>query len=278
MSRSQPVLTNPAQHFMQWSGSKGQLNWWNKEKQVEVSVKLPFTFMVLDELSTITGYSKSDKSGFWSNEVRSIVKDELTVRLKSGVRYVGLYKNEQGIVQMPKGARYTKSVYIAHLGSDGEYIIGNLKFTGSALTAWIEFSTGKVLENGTVILQGSQAVEGELGEYHVPVFEYRSSESEEDDAAVRLDKELQIYLSQYLASSVTPDTEDKSWVNDQIDPELGKATPEQIADFEAKKKEAQQVKHRGSQTTKEKEDDAEAESLYQSIAEAEEIPLDEQPW
>lgn len=271
MSRSNPTLTNPSKHFMSWSGSKGELSWFSKDKQAEIPVKLPFTFMVLDELSTITGYSKPDKSGFWSNEVKNITRDELTVRLKSGIRYAGLYKNEQGIVQMPKGARYTKSVYIAHLGGDGEYILGNLKLTGSALTAWIEFNKNIKVENGTVVLKEAKTVEGELGEYHVPVFEYRSSEPEEDEAAMRLDKELQIYLVQYLASSATPDAEDKSWPSDQIDPDLGKATPEQIADFEDKKTAKRDWNKVGKGTSKDKEEDAEAESLYQTIAGSENI-------
>jgi hypothetical protein len=268
---------------MQWHAAKGQLSWWNKEKQVEVVVKLPFTFMVLDELSTITGYSKPDKSGFWSNEVKNITRDELTVRLKSGIRYAGLYKNEQGIVQMPKGARYTKSVYIAHLGGDGEYILGNLKFSGSALTAWIEFSNTIKVEHGTVVLKEAKTVEGELDEYHVPVFEYRSSEPDEDEAAMRLDKELQIYLAQYLTSPAIPD-EDKSWPSDQIDPDLGKATPEQLADFETKKADTKRDWNKVGKRTnnKEKEDDAEAASLYQTIAGAENItdetPMDDIPF
>lgn len=281
MSRSQPTLQNPAEHFMEWSGSKGELSWWNKDKQARVPVKLPFTFMVLDELATITGYSKPDKSGFWSNEVRSTVKEELTVRMKSGVRYVGMYKNEQGIVQMPKGARYTKSVYIAHLGGNGDYIMGNLKLSGSALTAWIEFGNGCKPENGTVTLTGSETVEGELGEYHVPKFEYRSSNDVENEAAMTLDKQLQIYLSQYLASSVTADEGDSPWPSDQIDSELGKATPEQIAEFEEKKAEAKQVKRDWTSVGKGQRDDdagdAESQSLYQSIATAEDIPLDEIP-
>jgi hypothetical protein len=200
MSRSNPTPTNPAKKFFKWSGSKGQLVYYDKEKQLEVEVKLPFEFLVLDQLSTITGFSKPEKSGYWSNEVRSTVKEELTVKTATGTKYVGLYKNDQGIVQIPKGAKYAKSIYLAFKEGD-EFVIGNLKASGSALTAWIELSNRKVVELGKITITGSEVVDGDLGEYHVPTFEWSNATAEEDDAAKKLDKELQIYLSQYLSAA-----------------------------------------------------------------------------
>jgi hypothetical protein len=201
MSRSQPQLTNPAGRFFTWSGSHGQLEWYDKENQKNVPVKLPFTFLVADQLSTITGYSDADESGFWSNEVRSIRNEELTVRTKKGTRYVGLYKNDQGIVQLPTGARYAKSIYIAYYDENGELQLGNIKASGVALTAFIELTGKHIVENGKCAITGS--TEGKKGTtvYQIPTFEWSNSTAEEDEIAVTLDKELQVYLSQYLAAA-----------------------------------------------------------------------------
>jgi hypothetical protein len=73
-----------------------------------------------------------------------------------------------------------------------------------AVTAWIDFSRKNVVENGKVVLSGS--TEGKKGKvtYQIPTFEYVHSTEAEDKIAIALDKELQIYLSQYLASNAEP--------------------------------------------------------------------------
>lgn len=199
MSRSNPTPTNPSQHFFSWSGSKGRLEWYDKEKQERIPVKIPFEFMVLDELATITGFNEQDSSSYWSNEVRSVAKEELNVKTSRGTKQVGLYKDLADI--RGKGAKYAKSIYIAHKDGSGNYVIGNIKASGAALTAWIELGNKYVVGNGTVSLVGS--TEGKKGAtvYKIPTFEYRSSTEEENKLAIDLDKELQLYLSQYLASA-----------------------------------------------------------------------------
>lgn len=198
MSRSNPALTNPATRFFQWKGGDGKLEFYDKEKQVRVNVPLPFTFMVLDELATITGFCKPEQSGYWSNEVRSTVKEELHVRTSKGTKYIGLYKNDQGIVQMPKGATYAKSIYIAYKTRNG-YEIGNIKASGSALGAWIEFGNTCVTTNGKITMTKGDMQESPVGEFYAPVFTWLHTTPEEDGAAIALDKDLQVYLSHYLA-------------------------------------------------------------------------------
>lgn len=206
MSRSNPTLTNPATRFFEWKGGEGKLQFYDKEKQESINVPLPFSFLPLDELSTITGYDKAEKSGFWSNEVRDITKDELIVRSKSGIRSQGTYKNSQGVVQMPRGANYTKSIYIAYRTRDG-WQIGNLKASGSALSAWIEFGKNHKPETGKVTMSRGDVQESSVGEFYPPQFKFDASSGEEDAIAVNLDKELQIYLEQYLKQPPITDVE-----------------------------------------------------------------------
>jgi hypothetical protein len=198
MSRSNPTPTNPAKRFYKWSGSKGKLVYYDKEKQEEVEVKLPFEFLVLDQLATITGYNEQDASNYWSNEVRSVAKEEFTVRTSKGTKQVGFYKDLADV--RAKGAKYAKSVYIAHLDGD-EFVIGNLKASGAALTAWIELTNKYVLDNGKVRLVGSEEAKKGATTYFIPKFEWAPSETVEDEAAIRLDKELQLYLNQYLTAA-----------------------------------------------------------------------------
>jgi hypothetical protein len=234
MSLSRPIAQNPAQRFMDWSGSRGELSYWDKEKSERIPVKLPFKFIVLDELHTITGYSDADQSGFWSNENRK-TSDDFTVRTKRGVKYVGPYKDGRSPAPLtPQGSKYTKSVYIAQKLGD-EWVLSNLKLSGAALTAWIDLTTKHRLEGKIVALVGS--TEGTKGatKFQIPTFEYGG---DPDDAtlqiAVSLDTKLQAYLDTYLSAPKFDDT-DTSDAFENIDDDETKATPEQLAEFESLK-------------------------------------------
>jgi len=173
------------------------------------------------------------KGSYYSNEVRNTAKEPFTVKLKGQTVYTGMYKNEQGIAQMPKGAGYAKSIYIVENTANG-YVIGNIKASGSALGAWIEFNNSCKPENGKVTIDRGEVQQSPVGEFYPPVFTYGHSTPEEDAEAIRLDKELQVYLSQYFAATHTD--------HDEPDEDDGKATPEQIADFERRKASKSQLK------------------------------------
>ena len=198
MSRSNPTPTNPSTKFFKWSGSTGKLVWYDKEAEQEKEIKLPFSFLVLDQLATIAGFNEQDNSSYWSNEVRSVAKDELTVRTSAGTKAVGLYKDLADV--RGKGAKYAKSIYIA-FEDGGEIAIGNIKAYGAALTSWIEFTKSHDVLKGKVVLTGSETAKKGTTTYHVPTFEKAASTPEEDEKAVELDKELQSYLSLYLSAA-----------------------------------------------------------------------------
>ncbi len=230
MSLSSPKLTNPAEHFFEWRN--GTVQFYDKEQAKAITIPMPFTFIVLDELHTVTGYSDQDQSGIWANEARS-TREDFTVRTKRGVKYVGPYKNDQGINQVAAfGGRYTKSIYIAHPNRAGDLILGHLKLTGAALTAWIDFSKQHSTTSGKISITGS--TEGKKGAttYQIPTFAWSKWTDAEYQAAIVLDKMLQNYLGQYLTAPKYDDTAEPV-VEDAY--EDTRATPEQIADFEARK-------------------------------------------
>ena len=260
MSRSNPDITNPATRFFEWKGGKGEVSFYDKENKQNVTVPLPFEFLVIDELATVTGYCEPDESGYWSNEVRSIAREDLTVKTAKGTKYVGKYKNEQGVVQMPNGAKYAKSVYMIYKTRDG-YQIGNIKMGGSALTSWIDFTGSYVVGNGKVTITGAAEATKGTNTYWVPTFEYKNATVEEDAEAIRLDKELQIYLGQYLAAANFNRSNDEHETSKYAD--IGKASDEQVADFQARK------------TAKQSDD--EAISLYQQEAQSQADEFHDEP-
>jgi hypothetical protein len=223
VSLSNPTLTNPAEHFFEWAGSKGILQWYDKENKKNVLVKLPFEFIVLDQLSTITGYNKQAESGFWSNEVRNTKKDELYVRTKQGPFEAGLY--EDLTQTMKRGGKFCKSIYLAHKGPGGTWIIGCFKASGSALSAWIEFTKRYNVGEGKIIMTKGEQQDAPTGPFSPPEFKWEKWDNTEYEVAVELDKELQIYLSQYLSA---PKVDDDAHGID----EPPKATNEQQADFD----------------------------------------------
>jgi hypothetical protein len=214
MSRSNPTAKNPATRFFKWAGGfdgGGQLTWYDKEAEQEKSMKLPFTFLVLDELNTITGFSEADHGGFWSNEVRNLTTDDLIVRTSSGIKARGLYGQiSEGI--KAKGAKYAKSVYIAFKDEAGELVIGNIKVSGAALTAWIEFNKKFDVYKCAVILEGAKEAKKGANKYFVPIFDGRNVSEATNQEAAHLDETLQAYLSNYMARK--PEVSDSEVVDD----------------------------------------------------------------
>jgi hypothetical protein len=207
MSRSNnSELQNPATKFFEWNGEAGIFRYWDKEMAVEghekpganVNITLPFTFVVLDSLSTIKGFSDADNSGFWSNEVRDIKRDEMIVKTKKGVCAKGIY--EKVITDRNcNGAKYCQSVYIAYKpGKDKPLEIANIQFTGAALSSWIEFRKNNKVFEGAIIVKGVK--QGQKGKviYQMPVFQKLDLTPETEKNALELDKVLQVYLKAYL--------------------------------------------------------------------------------
>ena len=197
MSRSNNVdVKNPAVKFFQWSGDEGTINFYDKEAKEKVNVPTPFTFLVLDKLITITGYSDDDKSGYWSNEILNTKTDTLTVRTKSGIKAIGYYDEVKTLV----GAKFAQSVYIAFYDDNKQLRIGNFKLNGCAVSAWIEFCKGKnIYQNAiTIVGRGEEQTKGKT-KYYAPVFATKEVSEATNDKSKELDLELQEYLKAYFA-------------------------------------------------------------------------------
>lgn len=218
MSLSNPNLKNPATRFLQWRGGAenegtkevpnwkgGKVEYYDKPNDKNVEVKLPLTFIVLDELNTVSGFSKPEKSSFWSNEVRNITQDILTVRTKGGIKGRGTWKELEGL--KGGGAKYAKSVYIAYKDETGEFAIANIKIMGAALTAWINFQKQFDVSQCAVIMDVNPEVQTNgTTKYFMPSFEAREISPETLEECKVLDCELQAYLGAYFNRPPEQDT------------------------------------------------------------------------
>ncbi len=199
MSLSQDRPANPAKLFIKVKN--GGLVYYDKEEQKDVSVPTPFQFIVLDQLATIKGWSDQDESGYWSNEVRRVGSDTLSVRTKKGLKEQGIWRDIKGSTGIA-GAKYHSSIYVAAKGKDALEIF-NLSFTGAALNSWIEFTQKNRVNSVKITLSDwADAKKGKV-EYKTPVFTAEPMGDEEKAEAIELDKQLQAYLNEYF--NYTPD-------------------------------------------------------------------------
>jgi len=105
-------------------------------------------------------------------------------------------------------------VYVGIKNEQGVLELANIQMYGAALAAWIEFCKGKKIDEIAVAVKGS--TEGKKGKtvYQIPTFEVIKVKDETNEAAIELDKGLQVYLKEYLAKNASavveqPKTEDE---------------------------------------------------------------------
>lgn len=192
--------TNPATKFIDWKSNDKQFSYYDKEKSENVLIPLPFKFLVLDELHTVKGWNDATQSAIFSNEVKFISRETMTVKPFKGNEIAkGLYKDIKEKIQSA-GAHYVKSIYI--MLEDGS--LANLQLKGSAVQKWGEFTqkTKNRLPDEWVIVE--KAVDGKKGavKFTTPEFKFFKSLSEEE--AMQADEcfnVLEAYLKTYLAKS-----------------------------------------------------------------------------
>ena len=191
---------NPSTKFLQWKSNEKCFEFYNKEKQEKVSVPLPFKFLVLDEMHTVSGWNDASSSGIFSNEVKFISKEVMTVKPFKGNEIAkGLYKDIKEKI-VAAGGHYVKSIYI--MLEDGS--LANLQLKGSAVQKWGEFTQKTRNRLPDEWVQVTKAIEGKKGavKFFTPDFSFERSIS--DAEAVQADEAfnvLEMYLKAYLVKA-----------------------------------------------------------------------------
>ena len=191
---------NPSTKSLDWKSNDKCFEYYDKEKQEKVSVPLPFKFLVLDELHAIKGWNDASSSGIFSNEVKFISKEVMTVKPFKGNEIAkGLYKDIKEKI-VAAGGHYVKSIYI--MLEDGS--LANLQLKGSAVQKWGEFTQKTRNRLPDEWVQVTKAIEGKKGavKFFTPDFSFERSIS--DTEAMQADEAfnvLETYLKAYLTKA-----------------------------------------------------------------------------
>jgi len=198
MSLSRPKQTNPAELFIEWSGSKGKFYYYDKETDQNIYIDDMIYIVILDQLNTIRGYDSDSNSGIYSNEVRNLQTEIINVRsFKGGSIISGLYDQIKG----KHDGKFSKSVYAAYVTKKKdqyELKLINLQLYGSAIGAWIDAKIK--IEDGKVIGLGASTEVLKKGntEYFAPVIKKFKSNADIMKDCILMDQKLQEYLDEYL--------------------------------------------------------------------------------
>ena len=197
--------SNPATKFLEWKSNDQCFEYYDKEAQKKVQVPLPFKFLVLDELHTVKGWNDATSSAIYSNEVKYISKEPMTVKPFKGNEIAkGLYKDIKDKV-VSAGGHYTKSIYI--MLEDG--LLANIQLKGSAVQKWGEFTnkTRNRLADEWVVV--AKALEGKKGavKFFTPEFGFEKSLTKNEGLlADNCFNILEAYLNAYLKPVAVEET------------------------------------------------------------------------
>jgi hypothetical protein len=218
------TLKNPAKFFFEWSSKHKTVTFYKKpeaegEKGETITMNLPFRFLPLSILATVKGFNKTAKSSYWSNEVKSTKTDTLYVKYRKDRTTVnaikGLWEEIRDSREI-KGSRFAQSIYIMWKDKDGKSVLANLTIDGGAVGKWFDFKQDMqkkyndwdiLLKKGVEISGFKEEVNGDTV-YYDPIFKLIEVSEESNNQAIAIDRELQLYLSEYFKKSGTTDEQE----------------------------------------------------------------------
>ena len=202
LKREIQTSVNPTSKFLEWKSNNKSFAYYDKETKQNVEVKLPITFIVLEEYHCIKGFSDSDQTGIYSNEVLQIGTEEMEVRSYKGrIIAKGKYKDIKGAVNAA-GGNYHKSIYA--VTKEGELI--NISLKGAAVSKWsklVEKGAWKRLSDEWISIESAEDHKKGMVKYSTPNFVFNTSLSENEFKTVKSKAtELENYLTTYFAKDV----------------------------------------------------------------------------
>jgi hypothetical protein len=202
MSRSNPNeggSQNPAVRWFEWNGEHGVIRYYDRDTRKNVDVGSDFTFILLDQLASVRGWHDDSSSGIYSNEVKDTSQETLVVKaFKGGTLAEGFYRDIKDRVNR-LGGSFTQNLYLA-FKDQGELKIGVLRFKGSSLGVWMEFSKAHRADLYKKAIRVKGFTEDKKGRvvFRTPVLLVSDIHPDTDRAALALDKELQEFLKSYF--------------------------------------------------------------------------------
>lgn len=210
MSRSNPQVDNPnpATRWFEWKSTEKKFSFYDKTKEENILVNLPFTFILLDRTATVRGYSKKQQSGIHSNEVKDTRSEPLVVKFFKGPAIAqGLWADIKDTVTA-RGGKFAVNAYIAYR-QDKELKIGAIQMTGCAVGAWFDFEKAHrkdIYEKAIRVASSELDNSGDVA-FNRPVFTLADVTAETNAEAVALDKQVQEYFAGYFKRPKVQQTE-----------------------------------------------------------------------
>lgn len=185
---------NPAQRYYRWSGGekkveingetvkklKGELVYWDGETMQ--SQELPFTFCVLEQTSSVTGFAPKGAGNnvrYYSNEITSFDEPiRVTRRDDNGSEVIadGIYQEVKK--NLPQGCKFQTNLYIYNPETQR---IERINLKGSALSEYISFGQKNkgIYEHTLTLSVGEEHTNGTV-DYVSPKFTMGDKYTNED--------------------------------------------------------------------------------------------------
>lgn len=196
---------NPSTKYLKWSSNDKTLSFYNKETKENQLVKLPYKFVILAERHAVGGWDDKNGCSIYSNEVKFIGKEPITVKSsKGGLIVSGIYKDNK-LKIVDAGGHYEKSVYVFNLENKA---IEKISLKGSATQSFGDFLNeikGKKLD---YVINLSGSVDGKKGsiKYSKPTFELGEAIDENLDVLVeKAYEEIEDYFGGQGSKGEAPD-------------------------------------------------------------------------
>lgn len=208
ISNQTELVINPANKRFNWKGS-GEENEGNFLEVYNTITKTSsqvneVTFIILDQLTCISGYSSKTENSIWSNEVHNTTKEVLKVETKDKnqkniILKEGLYQDIKEVA-VANGGKYTKVLYALELDKNNNPVSPipiRVYLSGSSFGAFIDMNA----QSGNIIKISNKGVfspksKGKVA-FYPPKIEIISSSlapKELNTIAVEVDVLLQTYF------------------------------------------------------------------------------------
>lgn len=202
MSRSNPTenTAHPCSRWFEWDGANGLIRYYDKTEKKNVEVGDKFTFILLDRLCVVKGWSDASDSGIYSNEVKDTRAETLVVKsFKGGIIAEGFYAQIKDKVNAA-GGNFTINCYVAFVNETKELVIGSLQLKGAALSALMDFEKKHRADLYKKAVKMDGFTEGKKGKviFRTPKFFIKEVSEETDAKAKVLDEQLQTFLKSYF--------------------------------------------------------------------------------
>ena len=219
IDRPETKPTSPISKYLEWKSNDKCFSYYDKEKKENIKVQIPLEFIVLEEYHTVKGFSDSDQTGIYSNEVLQISAEEMEVKtFKGRVIAKGIYNEIKQTVNSA-GGTYHKSMYI--ITKDNELL--NLSFKGAVVGKWSKFTEKgqfKRLKSEWVKIETVEDHKKGMVSYSTPNFEFSKKITTKDvNNIMPLVNEFTDYIANYFDNSSAKEIEvkDAEEVNSELD-------------------------------------------------------------